>query len=103
MSDHDELIERATWVLKQHKILRQMGEFIRVVGPAACADLLKLRDLTGEMIDVARHLAEDPRVSSKVSGRIRRIAERLNRVYAGLGEVYEELGALKQDETDPEC
>jgi hypothetical protein len=101
MTDDDELTERAAWVLRHSKALKKMGKQILLLGPAAGADLFgEFRDAAGEMIDVARHLAEDPRLPAKHRRFFHRSAEWMNKFYAELSEVCEELRA--QEGADPD-
>jgi hypothetical protein len=101
MSDDDELIERAVWMLQQNQQLRLMAEYVREAGPAAGADLIgKQLALAGELIDVNRHLADGPRVSEEKRRRFRRIADEMNDAYAELNKMYQELRAREEPEGD---
>jgi hypothetical protein len=101
MSADDELTERAAWVLRRCKALNKMAKQMLLLGPAAGAGRVgELRDHAGEMIDVARQLAEDPRVSAEFRRRFRRAAEWMNKSYAELNAIYAELQATEQPEGD---
>jgi hypothetical protein len=88
-TDDDELTRRATWVLDRLRELIDADEKTRRLGPAAdAAHLKQLRDQAGEIIDVARHLAADPRLDGELRARYRRVVKWLNETYASWSEIH---------------
>jgi hypothetical protein len=87
--DDPELVERASWALDRLRELIDADEMTRRLGPAADADhLQRLRDLAGEVVDVARHLAADPRLDDELRARYRRVAKWLDETYSRWNEMY---------------
>jgi hypothetical protein len=101
MSDDDDLLERAAWVCKRSKMLyREAGQMLRL-GPVAGTDRLgAIRDAVGETIDVARHLAEEPRLPRGLRNDFALTAKQLDDIYARMGEIIEGLRAQERDEGD---